>query len=208
VRGGHLPDDFHQPERGNHPFPPATLPVIPTMPPLPTATVTPRIQFQPSWTPTLEGEAPLDATPVPPDQPTATLPATPLPGNFSFVVQAGSPSYIPGQGFHPDAGCNWLGVAGQATNMSGAPVIGLFVQLGGVLEGGTYETKLSMTGVATQYGQGGFEFTIADRPIASNDALWIQLLDQQNLPLSDKVYFNTYTDCDKNLVVIYFQQVR
>jgi hypothetical protein len=65
-----------------------------------------------------------------------------------------------------------------------------------------------MTGWAPQYGAGGFEFTLADKLFASNDALWIQLLDQQNLPLSDRVYFDTYDDCKKNLIIIYFEQVK
>jgi hypothetical protein len=65
-----------------------------------------------------------------------------------------------------------------------------------------------MTGLAPQYGQGGFEITLADRLIASNGTLWIQLLDQQNLPLSDRIFFDTYQDCQKNLVIIYFTQVR
>ena len=202
---------FFNPSVGINPFPPPTMPVIPTLPPLPTATNTPRFQMQPSWTPTLVVEMPPTATESgegPGPDATMIPPATPLPGDFSFVVPLDSVYAVPGQSFHPDAGCNWLGVAGQATNLSGAPVLNLLVQLGGVFEGRTYETKTMMTGTATQYGQGGFEFTISDRPVASNDALWLQLLDQQFLPLSDKVYFDTYTDCEKNLVIVYFRQIR
>jgi hypothetical protein len=68
--------------------------------------------------------------------------------------------------------------------------------------------NLVMTGLAPQYGLGGFEFTLADKPVASNGTLWIQLLDQQNLALSDRVYFDTFDDCQKNLIIIYFNQVR
>ena len=64
-----------------------------------------------------------------------------------------------------------------------------------------------MTGLAPQYGQGGFEFTLANQLIATTGTLWIQLLDQQNLPLSERIYFDTYNDCEKNLVIIYFNQV-
>jgi hypothetical protein len=67
---------------------------------------------------------------------------------------------------------------------------------------------LAMTGLAPQYGLGGFELTLADKLFASAGTLWIQLLDQQNLPLSNRIYFDTYDDCAKNLIIIYFSQVQ
>jgi hypothetical protein len=130
------------------------------------------------------------------------------PGGFSFVPRQGSPSAIDAATFHPDAGCNWSGVAGQATSLNGESVEGLFVLLGGSMPGGESIEKLVMTGWAPQYGAGGFEFTIADKLVASNGTLWLQLMDQQNLPISDRVYFDTYDDCQKNLVIIYFDQVK
>ncbi|MBN2147860.1 MAG: hypothetical protein JW726_10745 [Anaerolineales bacterium] len=207
---------FANPSGTMNPWPPPTEIVIPTLPFTATPTVTPRITLQPSWTPTVEQLVPTStntprpsATPILTDTPVGFVPSqTPTPGGFTFVVQRGSPSAISGQGFHPDVGCNWMGVAGQATSLSGQPVIGLFVQLGGSLEGRALETMLTMTGTAIQYGQAGFEFTLADRPIPSQGTLWVQLLDQQNLPLSDKVYFDTYAECEKNLIVIYFAQVK
>lgn len=124
------------------------------------------------------------------------------------MPRQGSPSAIDGASFHPDVGCNWSGIAGQATSLNGESVRGLFVQLGGSMPGVESIDKLAMTGLAPQYGQGGFEFTLADKLFASNGTLWIQLLDQQNLPLSDRVYFDTYEDCQKNLIIIYFDQVK
>ena len=99
-------------------------------------------------------------------------------------------------------------MAGQATSLNGEAVRGLFVEIGGMLPGVESVQNLVMTGLAPQYGFGGFEITIANQLVASEGSLWIQLLDQQNLPLSDRVYFNTYPDCQKNLVIIYFNQVR
>jgi len=124
------------------------------------------------------------------------------------MLQQGSPAAIDGAQFHPDAGCGWLGVAGQATSLNGESVKGLFIQLGGSLPGVKSLDNITMTGLAPQYGQGGFEITLSDQLIASSDMLWIQLLDQQNLPLSDRIYFDTYDDCTKNLIIIYFDQVR
>lgn len=212
--GGALASVFVNPAGGINPWPPPTDIIVPTLPFTPTPTVTPRFTMQPSWTPTLEPILPTNTprptnTPLITDTPIGYLPpSTPTPGGFAFVVQNGSPSAISGAGFHPDAGCGWMGVAGQATSLNGSPVIGLFVQLGGSLGGRPIETKLTMTGTAVQYGPGGFEFTLADQPVASQGTLWIQLLDQQNLPLSDKIYFDTFTECEKNLVIIYFTQVK
>jgi hypothetical protein len=92
--------------------------------------------------------------------------------------------------------------------MNGEAIRGLFVQLGGSMPGDASMDNLFMTGLAPQYGPGGFEFTLADKPVASNGTLWVQLLDQQNLPLSDRIYFNTIDDCQNNLIIIYFTQVR
>lgn len=124
-----------------------------------------------------------------------------------FVLHPGDPVAIPNIG-HPEAGCNWLGVAGRAFNMSGAPIgQGLFVQLAGNLDGQEVE-MLSMTGTATQYGEGGYEFILGENPVASSETLWVQLFDQAMLPLSDKVTFNTYSECNKNLTLVNFNQVR
>ncbi|MGE5124133.1 MAG: hypothetical protein ACM3H7_06410, partial [Acidobacteriaceae bacterium] len=102
----------------------------------------------------------------------------------------------------------WTGVAGQASSLNGEAVRGLFVQLGGSMPGADVVNKQVMTGLAEEYGPGGFEITVANEMLASNQSLWIQLLDQQNLPLSDRVYFDTFADCEQNLIIIYFEQIR
>jgi hypothetical protein len=203
------------PNRSINPFPPPTY--FPSVVPA-TITVTPRFTLVPSWTPTnvmAEGTQSPEATnePIITDTPAtnATVveaPITTPPGGFTFVPREGSPSAIDAASFHPDVGCKWSGVAGQATSLNGEAVRGLFVHLGGSMPGVESIDKLAMTGLASQYGAGGFEFTLAETLIASNGTLWIQLLDQQNLPLSDRVYFDTYDDCQKNLVIIYFDQVK
>lgn len=198
-----------------NPFPPSTLDPN-FLPPTPTTTL--RFKLVPSWTPT-NGPVQDSPTPSPSVTPVPIVinieTATPFPpgvaiaaGEYSFEVQQGSPSAIPAAQFHQDASCNWMGVAGQATSLNGEAVRGLFVQLGGTMPGVDGVENLAMTGMASQYGHGGFEITISDKLVASQGTLWIQLLDQQNLPLSDRVYFDTYDDCQKNLIVIYFNQVR
>jgi hypothetical protein len=111
--------------------------------------------------------------------------------------------------YHPELGCNWMGVGGQVVDMSGGPMTGLIIRLGGALPGVTIpEHLMSLTGVALSYGRAGYEFTLADHPIPSRGSLWVQLLDQEGIPLSKKVYFDTYDSCDQNLIIIDFKQVR
>jgi len=182
---------------------------------LPTATPTPK-ELPPSWTPEATGTLPPTDTPGPtstptvtstpeatetPDEPTPT--ATPLP----YALQAGSPTPINSTIFHPDLGCNWMGVAGQVFSLNGEPVIGLAVELGGSLTGMDIQL-LSLSGAAIQYGPGGYEFTLSDEPIASQDTLYIRLLDQAGLPFSEKVFFSTFDDCEKNLILINFNQIQ
>jgi hypothetical protein len=100
-------------------------------------------------------------------------------------------------------------VGGQAVDMGGGPVVGLIIQLGGVLPGVSIpDNTMSLTGVALDYGRAGYEFKLADRPITSIGTLWVQLLNQSGGPISEKVYFNTYDNCEQNLIIIDFRQVR
>jgi hypothetical protein len=185
---------------------------------IPSATATVRSVLPATWTPTFTAEPTSTITPGPTHTPLFTetpfeFPtpttggeATITPGGMSFVLQQGSPKALPNI-YHPELGCSWMGIGGQAVDLRGAPVIGLIVQLGGWIGQTTYE-KLSITGTAPQYDRGGFEFQIADKPVASTQTLWLQLLDQAGLPLSEKIYFDTYNDCEKNLIIVYFAQVR
>jgi hypothetical protein len=204
---------FINPNSSLNPFPPPTFnPASATA----TFTVTPLFTLVPSWTPTNALQQ-ITETPSPSNIPMITHSVTETPaiveptptgkkGSYTFELQQGSPSAIAGTEFHPDSGCNWSGVAGQATSQNGEAVRGLFVQLGGSMPGEANLDNSVMTGYAPQYGPSGFEFTLADKPVASDDTLWIQLQDQQNLPLSDRIYFKTYDDCKKNLIIIYFTQ--
>ncbi len=209
---------FNNPYIAFNPWPPPTeIPVVVVV--IPTDTPTPRVFLPATWTP-VPTSTPTDTpTVTPTSSPTSTqtpfVPPTitpttgpsPTAPKFSFVLQTGSPQFIPNI-IHQDLGCNWTGVAGQAFSLNGAPVIGLFIQLGGSFAGQAVETKLSMTGTAPEYGKGGYEFFLGSTPTDSTNTLWVQLLDQANLPLSDKIPFKTYSTCDKNLVLINFTQVK
>jgi hypothetical protein len=198
------------PQVSYNPFPPPTLPALVAFP---SATPLPRIVLPPTWTPTVSPVPTVTNTPLP--SPTATLESAPVTPNdtttpgegMPFVLHENDPVAIPNIG-HPELGCDWMGVAGRAFNLSDAPITqGLFVQMGGTLNGTPVE-MLTMTGVATQYGPGGYEFKLGDKPVASTQTLWVQLFDQANVTLSDKIYFDTFEDCNRNLILIHFDQVR
>jgi len=208
---------FLNPSSGLNPFPPATLPAILEFP---TATVTPVRFLQSTWTPspTLEPTATYTPQPTPTSPPTETpfVLFTPSPapqetqptGGMPFVISPGTPVSTSSVAFYPQEGCNWLGIAGQVFDVSGAPVSGLQVLLGGTLAGGAVDL-ISLTGLANAYGTAGFyEFELGDTPIASRGTLWVQLLDQAGLAMSDKIYFDTFDTCENNLVFINFRQVR
>jgi hypothetical protein len=137
------------------------------------------------------------ATPEP--KPTFTPKATSMP----FTVSVSALESAPINGI----GCNWLGIAGTAEDLNGSPLLYLTVKVSGAL-GEKPIDRLTVTGTAPKYGQGAFEFTLADLPVNSENTLWVQLFDQAGLPLSDQVYFSTFDDCKKNLVLVRFKKVR
>lgn len=124
-----------------------------------------------------------------------------------FVLHSGDPVAISNVG-HTELGCKWTGVGGRVFDLSGAPITqGVFIQLGGTFDGKPVE-MLGMVGMVNYYGPGSYEFVLGDDPMNSEQLLWVQLIDQANLPLSDQIYFDTFSSCDKNLILINFNQVR
>ena len=182
--------------------------------PPPTVTVTP-LQLQATWTasPTLE------LTPT--DTPRPTI--TPLPTNTSFSLvpptKTPKPSPTPKAPFsgsftqvestviHPELACNWAGVGGTVVDTNNSHVIGTVVVLRGTLNGSTIEQQ-TVSGINKEYGPSGFEFVLGNAPVASSKTLFVQLVDQQNIPLSDPVQINTSADCNKNLVMVRFKKNR
>jgi hypothetical protein len=215
---------FIQPQSLLNPFPPITVPaavIIPTSTAaIFPATWTPTATLEPSPTAERPTEIPTAvANTVPTILPSSTsAPAveatkggmvtlTPVPAGAFAFDQRGETNMLSSAIIHPDQGCKWLGVGGQTFDIQGSPLVGVSVQLTGGLEGKPV-SMLSLTGTATQYGPAGYEFVLADHPVDSSKGLTIQLLDQAGLPLSDKISFDTSSDCQKNLVLINFRQVK
>lgn len=215
---------YTDPASPYNPFPPVTEQPLPTAIDLAallnTPSVTPTPTRQVTATPTATPNPLETATPAPsplPQSATPTVTATSVPftetprptavGGFAFAVQPGSPAAIP-YSVYSDLGCNWLGVAGQVLGLDGNPITpGVTVRLRGTLNGRSYDIT-TLSGTATQYGASGFEFYLGSKPIASRETLYVQLLDQSEIPMSERVYLTTYDDCQRNLILIRFGQIR
>ncbi len=137
---------------------------------------------------------------IPPEPPTTT-PTSNMP--FQATVEQLSSTI-----FHPEMGCNWLGVGGIVEDMNKGPMLYKTLRVQGTLGGKSVDLPSIVSGISPIYGQSGFEFLLGDAPQPSNNTLFIRLFDQSGLPLSDEVRFSTSGECDKNLVLIRFKQVR
>jgi len=141
-----------------------------------------------------------------PPVPSATLPAVPTLPPMKYSLQPGTPVGLPAF-VHTNLGCGWMGVGGQVFALDSTPVQGLVVEMGGTLEGQAI-SQLSLTGAASDWGPGGYEFTLASQPVESSGTLWLRALDLSGKPVSDKIYFTTYQDCSKNQVMINFIELQ
>ncbi len=195
---------FINPQTPINPLPPTTLPaLVLTWTPSPT----PRPVLPPTWTATVQPTPEPKETPHPTDTPLPSdtpVPTADIESGTTFNLQEGSPSYEPNT-FHTDAGCGWLGVGGQIFDSAGEPVPGILVEAGGQL-GDIDVSALTLSGSDSNYGEAGYELTLHNTPVESNGTVWVQLLDQANLPLSEKIYLQTYDSCDSNLIRVNFVQ--
>jgi len=211
---------YNHPTSPLNPFQPQALPTV-------FATITPTItpiQLEPTWTATLTLEPsatrtsaptwtllPALITPTITDTPSAS--DTPLPGPTetplpSQTVGASlvktSITYQAASSIHPGTGCDWLGVGGKVLDASGQGLPFQSIQVGGFLNGAKQGPHITLSGSASAYGPGGYEVVLGNQTIASSQSMWIQLFNDKGTMLTDRIYFDTYTDCSKNLVMIVF----
>ena len=189
----------------------------------PTPTITPR-QLEPTWTPTATIYVPPTATLLP----SITPPATLTPANFIPPTVTSESTVPPTATRTPtapfsvssvnsiesiiiphllNAGCDWQGVGGTVDDQNSSPIIGIVVRLAGSYDGKSVELT-TISGISPEYGKSGFEFVLGDTPIDSNDRIYVQLLDQAGLPLSEEIRIDTSSDCKENLVLVRFKKNR
>lgn len=172
---------------------------------LATATLEPTIEFTPTSTETV--------LPTGTTAPTATLPPTatptPLPTatptSVPFKVQAMTPIFMSNFA-HPEAACNWQGVAGQVFDANLVPVLNYIVKITGMYNNQPVNT-VGITGMVAglPYGPGSYEIVLGTSPVTSLDTLSIQLFNASGDPVTDPQKFSTSKDCSKNLVLVNFQ---
>lgn len=177
----------------------------------PTPTIT-QIQLSPTWTVT-----PIDATITPTLVPTLTVPPTatvvslitpsdtPTPTATPKAPFSATVTYIDSAIIHPEAACNWQGIAGTIVDANNADIIGVAVRVTGYYNNKT-KNELTVSGITPAYGKSGFEFFLGAVPISSEELLSIQIFDQAGLPLSANIPIDTFNDCTKNLVLVKFKK--
>lgn len=181
---------------------------------VPTGTATP-IQLAATWTasPTLQltpSDTPRPTfTPFSTSTPFSLVPPTrtPRPTNTPKAPFGATTQLVESTVIHPDLACNWAGIGGTVVDLNGSHVVGTVVVLRGTLNGNTVEQQ-TVTGINKEYGQSGFEFVIGSAPVETRGTLYVQLVDLQNIPMSDKIFINTSSDCTKNLVLVRFKKNR
>jgi hypothetical protein len=180
-------------------------------PKTPTFTVTP-IQLEATWTasPTLAltpSSTPRPTfTPFLTDTPPSLFPPTrtPKPTSTPKLPFSASTSQVESTLIYPDLACNWAGIGGTVVNANNSSIIGQVIVLRGSLDGKIVEQQ-TVSGINKAYGESGFEFVLGNAPIAST-TLYVQLVDLNGLPLSDKISVPTSSDCAKNLVLVRFKK--
>lgn len=178
------------------PAPPSTdtSPVVPST----ESQLSTEIQATPTLA-TLPSELPQPTQPrVTENEPSVQTAASVLMYSKQYQTPLSLPNYA-----HPEAGCNWMGVAGQVFDAQGNPIRNILVNVGGVLNGKPVDL-LGMTGLATNYGPAGYEMVLSTSVIASTGTLWVQLYDLSGNPISGKVVIDTYNDCQRNLILVNF----
>lgn len=199
---------FVSPHSSLNPFPPSDenpyATVTPTLTPIklpPTWTVTPSpvVTDTPTLVPT-HTLAP-SATPFSLVTPSITPTPTPTPkAAFSAAV-----SYIASAIIHQENGCNWQGIGGTVVDANNADILRMTIRLAGTYNGKS-KTELTVSSIAPAYGKSGFEFFLGTTPLSSKGELYLQLLDQAGVPLSDNIYIDTFNDCSKNLALVRFKK--
>lgn len=175
-------------------------PVENTATPVPINTLRPTLT--PSVTPTFPPPTPTRTpTPTPTDTPTpgpsATATATFSP--FPFTKDQRSPQYL--QNFANNAGCNWMGVAGEVFDLDGNPVApGQYVVH--VWDSGI--DRRAPVGDAPAYGPSGYEQFLFDAPRVQDHS--IQLETSNGTAVSQVYRFQTRASCNQNLVWFTFVQ--
>lgn len=102
---------------------------------------------------------------------------------------------------HTEKGCDWLGIAGQVFDANEEPHAGMLIVVKDKFAQEPY-TLMGYSGLATQYGPGGYEIVLAEQNLGGEYSL--QLFDADGEPLSTETWVTIPAGCENNLVLINF----
>lgn len=177
-----------------------SLPAGVTIEPSPTETNVPILSATFTSTQTLQPTA--TQTPLP----TLTHTPTPTEKPMPFVIK-GTPKGYPNSMLFPQYDCEeYLFIGGEILDLRDAPILGLTVKLGGTY-GGSQVDLTSESGDVSVYGESGFGFVLENQRIRES-GLTIQLFDANGEALSAQTYLSITGNCDSNLVIVNYKQVR
>jgi len=123
-------------------------------------------------------------------------PATPTPTRAPFPFTAGPVRYEPNRN---DQGCQWLGIAGTVTGLSGEPLPGLAIEITG-----ENFRSVRFSGSADGWGRSGFEFQVGAAPRPATFTLLV--LGPTGAPISEPVTVETGVTCQTNVALVEFRQ--
>ncbi len=155
-------------------------------------------------------------TATPPGYVESTLPTADSSGQIIIVAtETPQASSAPTQSLYPfavqqpvfyvanenDLGCNWWSIAGIVTAADGSALDGYRIRIIGA---GVDEVVFS--GAALSIGAGGYELPLIGAPQEADFV--VQLFSPQEAPLSEPITVTTRADCDGNVTIVNFEQVR
>ena len=148
----------------------------------------------------------LEPTATPTPEPTLTHTPTPTEKPMPFVIK-GTPKGYPNSMLFPQYACEeYLFIGGEILDLRDAPILGLTVKLSGTY-GGIPIDLTSESGDVSVYGESGFGFVLENQRIREN-GITIQLFDANGEALSAQTYLSITGNCDSNLVIVNYKQVR
>ena len=192
---------FLEPQTVINPFPPPEIPVRAV---LATNTPTPSPATQ---TPTSVPLVVSTEVSIPPTaivvaaEPTVTptVEPTDTPTGFAYTLQEGSIGYTT-QFAYPDLECSWMGIAGTVFGGDGLAAEDMIVHVDGP-DGFSID---AIAGTRPEFGPAGYEVTLANAPLDSDQMYVIQLLDVFGEPASVSYAVRTFFVCVRNVILVKF----
>jgi hypothetical protein len=179
---------------------PSVEPTATQSTPTPALTETPTetsVPPTPAATATAEATAQLTATPT--FSPTLLPTVTPAPSpTRSALTYTASITYL----VHPVEVCDWMGVGGTVTDLSGKAALGSYVHIWGL----DNIDQVVAVGGNTNYGPSGWELRLARGQIVGNWSVQLVASPETKLPLSAAYTISMPGDCKRNLALVRFQQ--